>query len=196
MATIKDGQGNGVEAGVTSNYRLKTISVTLPVQDAANRNGKSFHLNTGLITLTNALQTSVFYVRNNEESDLILDSVVYGLGTTTNGSGDARIIVIYNPTAGDIITNANPGFQSASNLGSTETLDADIYIGASGETKVTGSVGPTALVPGGVGSFPVSGPTTVIPRGRSIAIDIIPPAGNTSQNIQVLFDCHLLITEI
>lgn len=196
MTIIQDGEGSGVSAGVTTGNRIKVVSVTVPIDDAANREGEAFHLNTGLITLTNALETTVFYLRNNETVDLILDSVLFCLGSSTNGSGDGRVIVVYNPTAGDIITNANDGFQSNSNVGSTRLLLADIYIGASGETKVTGSQGPSVLVPTGTGNLAVSGPTTIIPQGRSIAINVIPPPGNTSQNVQVLFDLHKEFTEI
>lgn len=197
MTTIKDGQGSGVEAGVTANFRLKTVSVSLPADDVANRDGFAFHLNTGLINLTNANETTLFYVRNNASQNLILDSVLFNIGSTTNGTGDGRVLVIYNPTAGDIISNANPGVQSNSNVGSTAILAADIYVGASGETIVSGGTqGPTAIVVGGSGNLPVSGPTTVIPQGRSIAINYIPPTGNTSQNVQILFDTHLSITDI
>lgn len=196
MSVIKDGEGSGVYAGVTNGNRIKVVSISVPVDDAANRQGEAFHLNTGLITLTNDLETTVFYLRNNETVDLVLDSALFCLGGSTNGSGDGRVIVVYNPTAGDIITNANAGFQSNSNVGATRILLADLYIGASGETKVTGSQGPSVLVPTGTGNLPVSGPTTIIPQGRSIAINIIPPAGNTSQKIQVLFDVHKEFTEI
>jgi hypothetical protein len=50
--TVQDGTGRGYHAKVDANFRLHTQSVTDTAEQAANREGDAYNINTGVITLT------------------------------------------------------------------------------------------------------------------------------------------------
>lgn len=196
--TIKDGTGSGYISKVSQNNRLLVSATVEDLRDHAAESGNKFNINTGDITLTSAAKTTVLYLKNNEDDPLLVNGIIYLLGNSTGGSGDGKMDVIRNPTAGDIITNANnvatgTGIESNLNFGSTKTLTADMYKGATGETVVSGSDGisiSTILsTPSGRNALNVGAIT--IPRGSSIAIDYTPQTGNTSQTIQVALSVFL-----
>jgi hypothetical protein len=162
------------------------------VKDAETENGYAFNLNTGDITLTSAAKTTVFYFKNNEDIDYHLTSFIYNLGSSTGGSGDVKLDVIKNPTTGDIITNANDAEMISNiNYGSSNTLDADVYKGATGETVVNGDISISTRSANSTGRILIALGIVVIPKGASVAIDYTPPSGNTSQTIQVAASGYL-----
>lgn len=187
---IEDGEGSSRRAGVDPRFRLKVASLTETESNYHTSLGLKFNVNTGDITLTNASKTTVLFFKNNDNRDVIIDALIYNLGAT-NGTGDILIDVVRNPTTGDIVTNANSpqvgtGEEANMNYGSSTTLDADIYIGASGEAVVTdgaenvltrsaSSTGRILISPGG---------GALLPKGSSMAINYTPPSGNTSQIVQ------------
>jgi hypothetical protein len=107
--TIKNA-GTGDIAKVTTAGRLKTETVTEDIKNHACDVGieQKYNINTGDLTLTNATKTSVLYIKNDSTlGPLVVDALIYNLGASTSGTGDVLIEVIRNPTAGDIVTNAN-----------------------------------------------------------------------------------------
>ena len=109
MSIIETGIGNGgYKAKVNTNNRLHTAAVITTEDARATKDGDSFNLSTGLITLTDAAQTSLLYIKNNEEKDLILDTVEIGFNTSTGGSTTDMIEIysIRTPTAGTLISDA------------------------------------------------------------------------------------------
>ncbi len=191
--TIRDGIGSGKEAKVNNNNRLSTTSITESEADFATEEGTRYNLNTGTITLTDANNTTVFYLKNNEDSDLIVTALIYNLGNSTGGSGDLTIDVVRNPTAGDIVTNANTvDIIQNQNHGSTRALSADVYKGATAEALITdGAVSISTLSASGTGRIVISLGALDLPKGSSLAVNITPQSGNTSQNIQVAAACYV-----
>ena len=68
--TIRDGIGSGKEAKVTSSNRLATTTISETEADFAAAEGTRYNINTGTITLTDANNTTVLFLKNNEDSDL------------------------------------------------------------------------------------------------------------------------------
>lgn len=190
---IKDGSGSGREATVNRQNRLSVASVITNSQVIAASNGYRFNINTGNITLTNATNTSVIYLKNNEDSDLYITSIVYILGNSTGGTGNATFNAIRNPTAGSIITNANAVSINANyNFGSTITLDVDAYKGATGETLLSGgSTILSTILSTAAGRTFIQLDDFVLPKGSTIGVNYTPPSGNTSQIVQVAFAVYL-----
>ena len=191
--TIKDGTGSGQVAKVTDENRLETSSVTQADKDHAADLGNKYNINTGDITLTDANKTTTLYIKNNESSDLVISSLIYNLGATTSGSGDAKIEVLRNPTAGDIVTNASDvEMKSNQNFGSSNTLLADAYKGATADAAITdGDVSISTRSAANTGRIFISLGSLVIPKGSSLAIDYTPPSSNTSQIVQFAASCFL-----
>jgi len=191
--TIKDGTGSGNVAKVTDEKRLETASITTSDKDHACGLGDTYNINTGDITLTDANETTVLYIKNNESNPLVLTALIYNLGASTGGSGDVKLNIVRNPTTGDIVTNATAA-DTVSNLnyGSSKTLTADVYKGATVDSVVTdGTVSVSTRSASNTGRIVVSLGALVIPQGSSLAVNYTPPTSNTSQITQFAVACFV-----
>ena len=189
--TIKDGTGTGKLAGVTIDNQLKTLASSSGTDVAANNAGNAYNINSGIINLTDALETSILYIKNNETLDIFISAIVVGLWNSANGDGlDVVTTFIRNPTTGDIIDNTNAApIISNRNFGSSNSLSADVYIGASTETKTNGSSHILARVTEESRSF--FSINEFIPKGASFGVNITPPTGNDGMNVYAAVICHL-----
>lgn len=184
---IQDGNGSGRTAGVDTRYRLLTASIIRTESEFSTATGLKYNINTGYITLTNALKTSVLYVMNNDDRDMIISNFIYNTGFTA-GTGNRFIDVIRNPKNGDIITNQNNvdiGIGTESNLNYGSSLEPLItaYKGASGEAVFSdGQESVLTVDPNPSGRILISpGGGVILPKGSSIGFNYTPPTGNISQ---------------
>jgi hypothetical protein len=188
----------GTGAHVDINSHLHVESTTRDEKDQAAKLGWKFNVNTGDITLTTANKHSLLYMKNTGDYDIVVSALIYNLGNTTNGTGDALIEVLRNPTAGAIISNTNnvatgPGVSANQNFGSTETLTGLFYKGANGESVISASDGVSISTrsASNTGRIVVSLGALELPKGSSIAVDYTPPASNTSQTVQIAAAVHV-----
>jgi hypothetical protein len=195
---IEDGTGTGKKLKVDNNNDLRTHSKTEPEAHHAAEVGDKFNINTGDVTLTDATATSVLYIKNNEDSDLIVTSLIYNLGASTGGSGDVRIDVYRNPTAGTIIdttpTNVDygTGVEGNQNFGSNKILSVSAYKGTTADDNFTdGSISVSTRSASITGRLVVDLGAVVIPKGSSLGITYTPPTSNTSQVCQFAAACYL-----
>jgi hypothetical protein len=192
---IKDGTGAGYLAKVDSDKKLHTRSVIDTEEFQANREGNAYNLNTGIINLTNATRTSVIYLKNNEENDLVISAVAIGAFNSANGDGlDMTAIFVRNPTTGDIISGTNVDINSNRNYGSSNTLTADVKKGASGDTAVNGDDHIIVRISEQSRSF--ISINERLPKGTSFAVDITPPTGNDGMNLYVAIICYIDSQEV
>jgi len=199
---IKNGSGGDV-ALVDKNRRLHTETIIQEQADHACDSGigEKYNINTGDITVTNATKLTTLYIKNTGSEDLVPTALIYNLGTTANGSGDAKIDVIRNPETGDIVTNANDvlvgtGEEANQNFAATSTLTGNFYKGAVGETAVNGSVTITTRSASNTGRIFLSLGAITIPQGKSLAIDYTPPTSNTSQIVQFAVACFVRTSKV
>ena len=190
---LEDGKGSGLFATINAENRLEVSAITEEEKDHAGGLGDKYNINTGDITLTDANKTTVLYVKNNEDEDLVITALIYNLGNSTSGTGDVKIDVLRNPTTGDIVTNASAAAAvSNQNFGSTKTLTADVFKGATADAAITdGDLTITTRLAANTGRIFISLGALVIPKGSSIAIDYTPPASNTSQIVQFAMACFV-----
>ena len=71
---IADGTGKGHKAQVTSANRIKIESVQQSFEQRHNGHGHSYNVETPVINLTSGNESGVLYIKNNEDSDLIIMS--------------------------------------------------------------------------------------------------------------------------
>lgn len=183
---IKDGSGTGTEAKVDKNQRLRVGSVQVSEAHKANENGDAYNINTGPINLSDAADTPIIYFKNNESRDYDLELVVIGLGASDGTAGEEIVITfIRNPTVGTIITSTptNVDINSNRNYGSSNTLNADVFKGATGDTMTDGAdhILVFGFEPGRL-SIPVD---EVIPQGKSFGVKITPPPSSADMNVYV-----------
>jgi hypothetical protein len=180
---ILDGSGFGNQARVDANKSLHTFAIIRTEQLEEIKQAYAYNINTGDITLTDATITSVLYFKNNEDRDFICKLVVMGLGNSTGGSGDSKVTIYRNPTAGTIVTDAVAvDMKSNSNFGSNNTLTADAYKGDTADNDFTDGTAHIEIRESGVGRKPYP-LEFVLPKGTSVGISYTPPASNTSQVI-------------
>ena len=193
MEQIQDGTGRGYVVKVDENNRLHTDTVSTPSEQNAATNGLSFNINTGIITLTNAsTKNAVMYVKNNEDYDLVVVLMLLQTGASTGGSGNILVDVLRNPTTGTIVSGATSvEINQNKNFGSSRTLDATAYVGATGLTFTNGSKIFESILATTTQRIPIETGGIVIPKGSSIGINITTSAGNSSMACEFALSCYL-----
>lgn len=185
---IEDGRGSGSRAKVDIKGNLHTDSTTFSRGERASYEGEAFNVNTGTITLTSASKSAVFYMKNNQEYPMVIDTVFYLIGNSTGGVGDMLISIIRNPTTGTIVSGAvNCEMHGVNrNFGSSNTVETSlIYKGAEANTLTNGVKFIESIFNQSPTRAAIAVGAIIIPKGSSIAVEITPATGNTSLNIQV-----------
>tara|TARA_R110000772_G_C13087319_1_gene418139 strand:- start:64 stop:651 length:588 start_codon:yes stop_codon:yes gene_type:complete len=183
---ITDGGGKGYSAEVDSENRLRVFSIAEPEVFNASSLGNSYNFNTGVINLTSASKSAVFYIKNNGDSDLIITQLFYLIGNSTAGTGDVLVTVLRNPTTGTIISNAVAMEMDGvnRNFGSSKNLTTDSYKGAEASTFTNGDKIIESIIDQSPTRVTVEVGGLVVPRGTSIGIDITPATSNSSLDVE------------
>jgi len=136
---IIDGIGQGYRAKVNANNALEVQAVSVDTETAASERGDGYSIDSGLIAYTGTSSSSLLYLKNNEDRDLILTRMYISIGNVTATVTDIPYLtIVRDPTGGDVITDATDAPNHTNrNFGSSKTLTADAYIGKDGGT-VTG----------------------------------------------------------
>lgn len=183
---IESGTGNGQELGIDKNKRALTKSHSLNSKEYSSDAGWRFNSGSGLITLTSAAESAVYYFKNNEDYDFVITNVFASAGASTSGTTTFAILKVYfSPTGGTLISNAVAA-PSPNNfkIGSANELTATVYKGVTGDTATGGTSSILRF-------FQIQGETNIpadgiiVPKGQSIAISLTPPASNASLPIVV-----------
>jgi len=189
---ILDGTGTGKLAKVDNENRLRTYSIVQSSLEHSVDEGNGYFIHTGVITLTDAAETPILYLKSNETRDLIIDSLFIGLGTSTNGTAtvQATITVVKNATAGTIVSGATAvDINSNRNFGSNKALSADAYKGATGNTMTDGS-DHIIMYQEDFTQIEYNLTEELTP-GSSIGVKLTPPTSNTSLPCYAAIVCHL-----
>lgn len=177
---IEDGTGKGRKAGVDTTNKLLARATIESIFDEAAEEGLANFIGTPLITLTNAAESAIFYIKNNEDVDIIFENFYFVAEATTGGAPDMFRVSFYkNPTSISSGTAVTPLNQ---NFGSSRILDATVEYGAQG-SAVTGGTN-AALLSFPIGVFNDTNAKLILPKGTSLAITVTPPTGNTSMPVQ------------
>ena len=191
MAILEDG-ASGRTARVNSDNTLATHSINITEAEHASDLGQSYNVNSGLITLTSAAESGVLYFKSNENINVHIDSFIIILGPSTGGSAtDTTQVRVYSdPTTGTLISGAvDADTVQNRNVGSSATLDALAYKGATGNTITDGTILLESLVsPGSRAVFDID---VTVPKGKAIAISYEPNDSNTSMKVMAAFACHI-----
>lgn len=163
------------------NNKLSTTGIVRTEEREASLEGNAFLIATGYITFTVATPTALLYIKNNEDTDLIIERFNANLEVSTGGSTDyGRFIFYRNP---DGLTNGSPGPTVANlNFGSSNVLDIDYETGNGSTSAMTNGVAfGSPIIP--IGQITFINGNLVLPKGTAFGISYIPPAGNTSQSV-------------
>lgn len=190
--SIKDAATGNVMK-VDSEQRAHVQSVTIGSDTHANDKGDAYNVNTGEITLTNAVDTPVLYLKNGGTQTVYIHAIAVGLTDTTGGTGTAqpKITIVRNPTAGTIVSGATAvDMFSNRNYGSSKTHDDIVaYKGATGLTMTDGD-DHIVMYQGNNGRL-FAGVGEELPPGTSIGLKIKPQTSNTAQTVYAAFVMHI-----
>ena len=180
---IEDGTGTGRTAKIDTNNRLNTFSVTLDEDIQSTTDGTAYNFNTGNITLTDAVDTPVAYLKNTTDGNpFAISLIAAGFKDATSGAATDlnEITIVRNPTAGTIISEAKTTnvMNENRNFGSSTTFGGVFYKGETGDTFTDGD-DIIQFYAGDMARFAAS-INLVLNKGDSIGIRVEPPASNTS----------------
>ena len=180
---ILDGHGTGFEARINKEGRVLTAGISMPaIQNAACR-GKAYNLQTSKINLTSAASSGIMYLQNNDSDHTVVLGELRTFLGQSNSPGDTELIMYANPTGGTLLTAGTAVTPVNRNFGLTVPALATAYEGAEGKTITGGVVAIAAIAQSGVGAGVQL--YFVIPNGKSLAVSITPPTGNTSMAVRM-----------
>ena len=195
MVTVEDGTGKGLSAKVTADNQLLVKSINRPELTDQAIKGFGFSIGSGPKVITNDTQNGILFVKNNEDADLIIQSLIAQIGNTTGGAitDDLIIEIFLNPTGGTLLTNGIVIDAVNKNVGSSNLLDPEIRTSSALGETITGALTVVTLILADEGrtEFPLS---AVLPKGSSIAVAVTSKSGNTNQQLQILLDSFLAST--
>lgn len=187
---LDDGTGRGFKQKVDSLNRSHTFSVVRSEETDAAANARSYVIETGLITLTTANKSAVFYLKNTETLRLFIDGFIIYTGLSTGGTADDSSIVeiLKNPSAGTIVSGAvDVDIKSNRNFSSAAPLSADAFKGAEGNTFTDGN---THLIGGFSPDTDELKSGIILSNGNSLGVNVTPPTSNTSIVVSIGVICH------
>ena len=193
MEVLLDGTGKGYTAKIDEKGRLHVDSIATQREEAQSQRGFSFNINTGNITLTNgATANGVLYVKNNEDSNLVLTNFFYNIGNSTGGTGNIYVDIIRNPTAGTLISGATVVDVNINrNFGSSRQLDVTAYKGATGTTITDGADAIKTILNTAAQRVAISAGAITLSKGSAIGIKFTTPTSNTSLICNFAIACYL-----
>ena len=176
---ITDGTGKGNKAGVDRTNRLLTRTINENTFLYGAEEGDAYFIGAPIINLTSANESAILYIKNNEDSPLILGQFFIIAESTTGGSPNmVRVNFYRNPTS---ISSGTATSALNQNFGSSKVLNADIEYGVEGSTITGGALAATLSFP--IGTFNTIDANLVLEKGSSVVISYDPPAGNTSMDV-------------
>ena len=182
----------GLTAKVSINNRLQVHSITTTEASTAAAEGDGYNINTGLITLTDAAESGVLYIQNNEDRDLQIEFLEVILAPSTGGAitDTTRVRVYRNPTGGTLISGAVLVSNNQNrNFGTNRTLTADTYKGATGNTVTGGDVIMEVFV--NPGERELLSIDMTLTKGDSVAVSYEPNDSNTSMKCMAAAIVHI-----
>ena len=187
MATqIIDGTGSKRKVKVTQNNELLTDAITKSSRDQQALDGDAYIVGSGFVNLTSDLPSAVLYFKNDGNEDLVITRFLIGVRSSVGATlteNHIRGIIYKNPTGMSGGTGVDLVINNT-NYGSSNTIDATSQIGQEAATLTGGSVYLATVAP--LENLTSEEAATILPRGTSIGVVIIPPAGNsTGSGIQI-----------
>lgn len=189
--TIRDGRGRGTLAAVNIDNQLVTRAVAVEQRLKSAIDLNYFEATTGQITLTDATETGIIYLKN-ETTDgkvIVIDRSFWDTWTSTGGSGEDGVLRYYkNPTVtgGTTIVPVNTNFVSIREAEGTFKKSLTTMTGTEWWTGYITDKTSIALEEGRI----------IVPSGNSFGISIAAPTGNTNMIVSINVAFYYFDTEL
>lgn len=185
--SLKDGL-TGDTARVLNN-KLEVMAISRSEQaDAIISDGLGWLIGSegsAPLDVTNATENGILYVKNtSSDKTYAVDTAILNLGASTAGTGEWTIKLIKNPSAGTLISTATAANVSNRNFGEITLPVADAFRAGAVNLTVTNGDVHTFFLPSNTVFISLES-NLVLPPGRSIAVTVTAPTGNTSAALTV-----------
>ena len=175
---IRDGKGRGYLAQVNKDNDLVVRNISVEQRLKSALDGNYYEATTGKITLTNATETGLIYLKNsNSGKVMVIDRVFWDIWASTSGSGGGTIryykdVTVTGGTAitPNITLYGQPNAASGTFLKSVTTISGTEWW--TGYIEASSSV---ALEEGRI----------VLPENSTHLISVAAPTGNTSMVVSI-----------
>jgi len=179
MSTIiKDGSGAGYSASVNKDNQLITRATAVEQRLKSTIDKHYFEVTTGKITLANATETGIIYLKNESTTRLlVIDRVFWDIWASTSGGAEGTLTYYHTVTitgGTDIVPN-NTSYGSTDSAIGTFKKSLTTF---SGTAWWTGNITPTSSVALDEGRI-------VLPANATHAITVAAPAANTSMDVSI-----------
>lgn len=190
---VSDNTGDNYGLKIDSDNRAATRNISLTTQNEAAINGEAFVYGSGTITLTDTVATAVILVQNDACRDMLVTGINITVGNSTGAAcacivGGVLFTLYKNSTAIACCNGVANIFNN--NFGSSNVFCVTSAKGAVGATLTGG-----CSIFGGYFSqndFTEVETSLIIPKGKSIALTVTAPTGNTSVPTGVGFEVTYL----
>ena len=191
---IQDGTGSSKKVKVSSSNKLFVESVVRSEREEEGILGEAYNVSTGFVRLTSANQSSVLYFKNNEDEDLIVTEFLFAVRGSTGGTTrHIRVDIIKNPASMSSGSGTDLNISNI-NFGSSNTVNSDSEIGQEGSTLNRGTTYLLLVAP--LDNLTTEVASTIIPKGSSIGVNVVPPTSNTALDVNVEIKLHKLTEEL
>ena len=190
MNQIKDGVGTGFLARVDDTNRLFTRAVSESPAHEAVVAEDHYLISSGFVNLTSDDKSSVIYFKNDETKDLFIDRIIL---TSEDSTGGTHNHFLFSGTKNPTGMSGGSGLDIVvinSNFGTTNLLSNTSEIGQQLATTTGGSGIFAAYFADGETHFIEQ--RLLLQTGNSIAFEITPSINNTSFDVAVGINCHLV----
>ncbi len=196
MGMISDGAGTGKRAKVDDDNRLTTFATTRTEAIKRSSDGDAFIAHSAVISLTDAVKTPIYYIKNNENVDLLIDEIVVSTGHsqelsgTNNPNSTFTVMVRRNP----LTPTFNTGLTVNNvNFNSSKELTVDAFGGATGESFGDSGENLFHDIPQHGTRITLGIGEIVVPPGSSVGIEVIAPVGTGAGNDAMKFHVAMLV---
>jgi len=189
--TIRDGKGRGYLAAVNADNQIITRSTIIEQRLMSTLDLNYYEATTGQITLTDAVETGIIYLRNDITTNLniIIDRVFWDTWSSTSGSGADGTVKYYKNLT---VTGGTDIVPTNTNFGSVSTAEGTFKKGL---TTMTGTNWWTGYITDKT-SLAIEEARIVVPSGTSFGISVAAPTGNTSMKISINIAFYYLDTTL
>ena len=187
---IEDGTGAGYLAKVSTENRLYADSIIRTEREEQAISGEAYLIGSGFVTLTSANASAVLYFQNDNDFSLVITRYLVAVRASTGGTTNHVQGIIYKNPTGISGGSGSPVLAPNVNFGSSNTLTLTSEIGAEAATLTSGTAFASVVAP--VETLTTETAATIVPKGSSLGVLIVPPAGNTSIQVSVGINTHRL----
>lgn len=177
------------QAKVDSEGRIEIRSISQDDTGHAVDEGRAYQAYSGILNFGSATKQMAFYIKNNEESQILITSATVGTRVAAGASDNIMLLEqVGNVMPSDAIVSATDAIVVNRNAGNAGEFSGDVKVGPSVISGVEVAVNGT------LGDFTASRTfdlTAEIPKGGSLGVAVTPPASNTDMDFTITVAFHI-----